>query len=499
MFTDEQYDKIWQVRQSKLLANLSHMSPVVYEDKNKKTWYFIFIHDKDAGHMVFMASSLESEAALTELLFPDRLKYFSQEDLMYDERRLELIAHLAGYQLAFNNTDNVTEEDANAFRTYAKKRRIATNGSHRFPQGAVIRRGCPIAPLKSTDLPEFMSLIDALIGLASLIRTDNFTQLSKLGFSIQTDSDAKTTVRLEENDGKWSLSPCSRGHHKETLLPAAEGENEIERAKVKKMHKTGTWNVRLIRYVIPITWGEDKEYVLPEQLFILNSSYDYIPVQPVAFYETRGDVCLNVLMKAIGEQNICPKKIRTDDENTFHFLEGFCKRVGIQIIFSKKRNEDMDDAIRDFLMFTAGDVDDDYDLDDLDDLDLDDMDIDETVDEMLQILEIIMALSDNDIYNLPPDMKQGVAIICMTAMAVDVPEDFLIQLEAALKKIERAEKKHGKKLVDFFDGVMDDKEKPASDADFENIINLEKARNAGAAKHRKPAKRGKSKDDTPFT
>lgn len=236
-------------------------------------------------------------------------------------------------QCAFEGKDEVTEEEREEVKKYARAHGIKIAGKNAYPYFAKYQPNCCPWHLETEQEQEDLcEALTAAIEIAELLKEKS---PDELGFQ-QSSMELEEVPMLELRDGVYVLEKIKLPEEKPVGWPAAEARNDIAIANLKKAAREGLWECEIVRYWEPVQNEPDEIPAFPVLLLAVESATDYIlPVSIVEHYEENPENLLNVFMDALLMQKVCPAEIKVRDERTYVFLKAFCDRMKITISMEK--------------------------------------------------------------------------------------------------------------------------------------------------------------------
>lgn len=249
-------------------------------------------------------------------------------------------------QCAFEGKDEVTEEEREDAKKYARAHGIRIAGKNAYPYFAKYQPNCCPWHLETEQEQEDLcEALAAAIEMAELLKEKSPDELGFHQFHMELDE----APMLELRDGVYVLENIKLPEAKPAKWPAAKAGNDIAIANLKKAAREGLWECEIVRYLEPIQDEPDEIPFFPVILLAVESATDFIlPISVVEDYEENPDNLLNVFMDALLMQKVCPAEIKVRDERTYAFLKAFCDRMKIAISIEKELPS-LDDAERVFM------------------------------------------------------------------------------------------------------------------------------------------------------
>lgn len=275
--------------------------------------------------------------------------------------------------------DALNEQEREKVKIYARTHGIKIAGKYAYPYFVKYKPYCYPWHFQTEKEALYMGeALEAAIALAEFVRGKMPYQLG-LG---RITEETKDIPMLERENGKYIWRKTQVPAPLEIEYPSPKVNNDIMAAKINKIKKSGIWECEIIRYPKPFQDGPDDVPVFPAILLCVDSKSGYIlPVSPVTDYEEGPDKMLDVFMEGLLMQQIHPKKIGARDERTYAFLKNFCNKLGINLKIDDEL-EALDEAEEAFYERF-------------------DMSEEEEMEDLQEILNAVMKLTDEQILNLP--------------------------------------------------------------------------------------------------
>lgn len=117
---------------------------------------------------------------------------------------------------------------------------------------------------------------------------------------------------------------------REYLTPTFD--NDILANKLKGMEKDHSLTVRLLHMPVPVETEDDETPSVTGVLLMLDAEDDYL-FDPITTsdYPNNPQRLLTQFANALGENDICPKRIIVKDRKTYLLIKNFCKRCDIRL------------------------------------------------------------------------------------------------------------------------------------------------------------------------
>ncbi len=241
----------------------------------------------------------------------------------------EYIARMAAMntlRCLFTSKDDLTDEAVQEVRRCAKIKGLTMRGANAWPlmiKAAPFRVPVPIE--SESDIHTMEEAFSALLWV------DEKVKKKELIIDALEDPSQKVPLVLREGDAfTVEEIPCPEIPPAE--YPVGYTENEILKARVKRLKNQGGWACKVILRMSPSQAEGTDELVLPWQLLTVKMTGGReIEVQMVRDYETRTNVMLDKLMEAMVRENVCPKSITVSDDRTERLLGGWCAEMDVTL------------------------------------------------------------------------------------------------------------------------------------------------------------------------
>lgn len=233
-------------------------------------------------------------------------------------------------QCSFEGKDDMSEEEREEVRAFARSRGIRLAGKNAYPRFTKYQPNLCPWHLETEEEQEILcAALAAAIALSGLLAGKT---PGGMGFR-EIDSGETEIPMLEQKEGTWVLTKTKTPAERPRRLPMPRAANEIGIAKLKKLKKTGAWECGIIRLPDPVRDGtKDEIPFFPVVLLAVNSATGYIlPLPFVKDYEEHPEELLDFFIEGLLQQKICPGEILVRDERTCRFMEAFCDRLKIRL------------------------------------------------------------------------------------------------------------------------------------------------------------------------
>ena len=236
----------------------------------------------------------------------------------------------AGIHVSFEARDDLPEEALAEARDFASRNGIRFAGKNAFPMFFKAEPGYAI----TMDLTE-QDEEDLEAALLAALEVAKDTELSSrnTGDFPGIDRTSREIVLMEPKDGAYLRTRIPLPRLPEYEPPAGEIWDELAAARISRLPKKGTWQMGLVTTMIETGWEHSDRPILPVILLAIDMDVDEaIQIRPVALYESRTNVMLNMLMEGIGEHASRPARIEVEDDFTEALLGNWCRKMKIRLV-----------------------------------------------------------------------------------------------------------------------------------------------------------------------
>lgn len=309
-------------------------------------------------------------------------------------------------QCVFDNKDELSEEEQEEVKKYARAHGIRLAGRNAYPQ--FVKYQPNHYPWRLQTEQEQAYLCEALEAAIELARLLEGKIPGDLG--VREINDKTRIIPMLEKNGAYTLSTTELPKETAAEYPVPEISNDVGIAKLKKAKRMGVWECEIIRVPEPVQSGQDEVPVFPVLFLALENETDYIlPVPPVADYEENPKELLDLFIEALLMQKICPEELLVRDERTYTFAEGLAKKLGIKINICRELPS-LDEAEYVFWEQFGADE-------------------EEEMEDMLALLDSILELDEEQLRSLPDVMAGQLEILINQHV---LPPDMERKLEKVL-------------------------------------------------------------------
>lgn len=374
---------------------------LAFEYKKRKLWKILWdlqlfgvkLSDDRIGYISIMGAAGE-HCALGLYVGEEGMESFRTlaRANRYQLSPLEFQEHLLQQnclQCAFEGKDELSEQELEETRAYARAHEIRISGKNAYPQFVKYQSNHYPWHLQTEQEQEL--LCEALLAAIEMAKILEKTAPDDLGLAPVNDLTEEIPM-LEPQEQGYVLTRTKLPRIKAKKWPAPKAGNDIGIASLKRMERMGVWECELLRFPEPVRNKPEEIPYFPLILLAVESSTNYIlPVPPVEYYEENPEELLNLFMESLQQQKICPDRIKVRDQRTSAFLKAFCSRLKIALSMEKELPA-LENAEADFLKHFS-------------------MSEEEELDEMIEMLETLMELGQEQVEHLPEGMVEQIDMI----------------------------------------------------------------------------------------
>ncbi len=325
-------------------------------------------------------------------------------------------------QCAFEGKDNLSDEEQEEAKQYARTHGVRISGKNAYPQFLKYEPFC--CPWHIESEQEQADLCEALSAALEMARRLEGEKPSALGICPIT-KETEEVPMLEWENGKYELRSAPLPKAKEQEWQKPEASNDIAIANLKKIKKEGVWECEIIRCPEPVREDakKDEAPTYPLVMLAVNAASGYIlPVSPVIHYEKHPQELLNLFMESLRMSNVCPKELKARDLRTNCFLESFCGKMKIKLSIEEDLPA-LDEAENAFYQEFGGDD-------------------SGAIEGAMEILDLILDLAPEDIGELPEELKEQLTFMVSQGL---LPT----RMEKKVKKILKLDTRKSSKIREF--------------------------------------------------
>ncbi len=234
----------------------------------------------------------------------------------------------------FHPKDSLKKEEAETIRARAAEHGVNMRRKNAWP---VFRRLVPLQDMESLS-EEDAEVLDEAFDLVLWLAQQERQQLASWIPPLGRTSESIPFFSRSEDGYRVEKIPL------QTLPPVEYPEgytnNDIYKARVRKMKKEGAWACELvICQELSKAEGVEGLYYPWELLTVDLETGRPVWVQRVRDYEHRTEVMLDKLAEAFFRVNECPATIVVSEERTEALLREWCRTVGIDLAVEDKPEE----------------------------------------------------------------------------------------------------------------------------------------------------------------
>ena len=294
-------------------------------------------------------------------------------------------------QVSFEAKADLPEELLAEAKAYAKRNGIRFAGKNAYPMFFKAEPGYTIWPeLTEQDEADLEAGLRAAIEVAK----DENLKPGAPGDFPGVDRKTEEIVLMEENDGGWSRVRIPLPKVPEYRPPEGAAWDELAAARIRRLAKHGVWQMGLVTMAVPIEWEHSERPILPVFLVVLDVETDQlVEVRPVALYEERTQVMLNMLMNGMEEYGSRPVRIEVEDEFTEALLGKWCKSVQIKLA-RKDRLAELRDAKWSLVLHLGGAG-----------------RPGSEIEELSAMIDLMLILSEEELSRVPPQIKEHLLLM----------------------------------------------------------------------------------------
>ncbi len=255
-------------------------------------------------------------------------------------------------QCAFEGKDQLSEEEREEAKVYARSHGVRISGKNAYPHFMKYQPNC--CPWHLQTEQEVEDLCEALAAAIEMGRLLEERTADALGLRA-VDGSTKEILMLEHQEQVWEMGKTLLPIEKPKEVPAPKISNEIAAARLRKVKKAGIWECEIIRFPQPVQNSPEEVPVFPALLLAVESSTGYIlQVPPVENYENEPEELLNLFVEALLKEEIRPIEIKARDERMYFFAKDLCDKLKAAISIEEELPS-LDEAEDDFMQrFSMG-------------------------------------------------------------------------------------------------------------------------------------------------
>ncbi len=304
-------------------------------------------------------------------------------------------------QCSFEGKDDLSEEEQEEVRRYARANHIRLAGKRAYPQFTRYQKNlCPWYIQTDEEQELLCQALEAAIAMAGFLEGKTPEELGMADI----DEEETEVPMLERRDGAYVLTKTQLPAEEPEEIPAPKAGNQIGVAKLKKIRKSGIWECGIIRFPRPVRNDEDEVPFFPVFLLAVNSATGYLlPLPSVRDYEDNPEELVDAFIEGLLKQKVCPKEIRARDERTYAFAEDLCGKLGIAL--SIDEDLEMLDEVEEVLLDRVS------------------RSGEEELEDFVDMLDAILDMEEEQLENLPQDvLKQLKGLMDQDMLPAEIDE-----------------------------------------------------------------------------
>lgn len=287
-------------------------------------------------------------------------------------------------QCIFEGKDDLSDEEREEVKTYARANKIKLSGKNPYPHFVKYQPNC--MPWHLQTEVEQKVLCEALSAAIAMSEFLDKKMPGMLGLSKLNEKLTEIPL-LEQQNGNYELRKIGLPPIMPVIHPEPKPDNDIIVQKLKKQKKKGILECGIIRFPHPVQDSPEEIPVFPVVLLGLNTAkHSLLPVMPVSNYEENAEKLLNSFINALLEEHFCPSQIKVPDERTYVFIKAFCERLHIKLTL-KEDLPALEEALYEFWDSFSGNI-------------------EPEPEELLEALHMLMEMDEEELNLLPPELRQ---------------------------------------------------------------------------------------------
>lgn len=367
---------------------------LAFEYKKKKLWekvwdselFAVKLSDGRIGYVSVMGAAGQ-HCALGLYIGSEGLDSFramirADQILMFPFNFQEQVLQQNCLQCSFESKDELSEEEREEVRQYARANKIRLAGKRAYPQFTKYQKNlCPWYIQTEEEQGLLCQALEAAIAMAGFLE-EKMPQ--DLGMADIEEKEMEVPM-LERSGGTYVLTKTLLPAEEPKEQPAPKAGNQIGVAKLKKIRKSGIWECSIIRFPRLVRNEEEEVPFFPFFLLAVNSATGYLlPLPSVRNYEENPEELVDAFIEGLLKQKVCPKEIRARDERTYAFAEDLCRKLGITL--SIDEDLEMLDEVEEVLLDRVS------------------RSGEEELEDFVDMLDAILDMEEEQLDNLPQDV-----------------------------------------------------------------------------------------------
>ena len=376
--------------------NIEHMYDLAFKFKSTEIWKYVYEDElfavKLSDDRIAFCSIMGSTGQHIALALYIGAEGFESFRMLHDRSstapHADMLQNLDTMQLSLESAEFVSPDERKMVQSYAQKHNLSLSGSFAYPHFVRYRPHC--LPWLIDQESDWTAMEESLRTVLAI--SDDLKALNADGLSLKSvigDGQPIPLFWLEGDDvqiGKTTIpAPVERQY------PEALPIDEFTLAMLKKKPMTGILQCEVKYLPDPIQSDTDGPSYYPAMLVTVEKKKGlFRQTGIIEGPDASPDALLKELVNHLVSFDHCPRAIEVRTEQTAAVLRGFCSSVGIQMK-TVKVLPDLDQAWKSVTQGMKGN---DYGNINSD------------------MLEMLAALPDNELANLPPairDQLKGMA------------------------------------------------------------------------------------------
>ena len=325
-------------------------------------------------------------------------------------------------QCAFENKDELSDDEVDEVRAYAKTHGITLRGANAFAQFVRYRPYYyPWQLSDAADQERICEAMEACIALAELLETQHKSEIGLQDYIIQISRKIPVMEKrgnvfvLAEPEDYADLSDLLPDQH-----PSPAVTNDLTAARIKRLKKQGAWECEVLRMLEPVQEDPEQVPYFPVVLMAVDSDSGFLyPLNMVENFEEHPEALLDTFAERLLEMETCPKVIAVNDERTYALLQNLCNAVGIKLMLTDEELDSLEEAKAG--LFAAMPPDDPFDG----------QPEDPGFDMFEEKMYLLMQMSDSELRTMPKELAHQMLQLAEEGM---LPEEVARKLQRALGK-----------------------------------------------------------------
>lgn len=303
-------------------------------------------------------------------------------------------------QCALENRDDLSPEEVEAVRAYAKERGLALRGAHSFPMFTRYRTYYhPWFVDDPTDQRDIMCALEATVALVKYLKDYDKDQIGLKPLYYENQK----IPMLVKDKGRFVINYTETPAPTEKTFAEPDMVNEVQIAKLKKQKQAGTVEAEIVRMPSAVRESEDDIPYFPANCMLINKSSGLM-LRPA--YAENAEYDPNEMLQSVLEvfvnAGVYPKRIEVRTEETETVLRPLCEKAGIKLTVVEElpqMDELFDSLEDDYEEIMDGDIDPDGLMGALD-----------------GALSELASMTDEDLRQMPPELADQLLALANNGM-----------------------------------------------------------------------------------